>query len=243
MNQLLELLSTKGRSVYTIVSYLQSYIEEHYQRTLDKNREQFLRIFTQVGEPAYGAFGRALFQPVAEVLSQCGITCKNGLPGNLQTSIERWGPPEDRERCLWSALCDSDGATLGTIVTRLFHDHTQFRLPRPPHVFALDETDSSNIFTMLSCASLRIPGGEEYRGAFLQIKDEQGEGEGWEFSAEIGLADGIERGRTELTEGLLDHALALWGRYGWELVTVVPHQGELLAFFKRAKRKRPLHTS
>jgi Family of unknown function (DUF6022) len=241
MNQLLELLSTKGRTVYTIVSYLQSYIEEHYQRTLDENQEQFLRIFTQVGEPAYGAFGRALFQPVAEILSQCGITCTNGLPGKLQTSIERWGPPEDRERCLWSTLCDSDGATMGTIVTRLFHDHTQFRLPRPPHVFALDETDPSNIDTVLSHASLRIPGGEEYRGAFLQGTNGPME-EGWEFSVEIGLADGIERGRTELTEGLLDHTLALWGRYGWDLVTVVPHQGELFAFFKRARGKRSLHT-
>jgi hypothetical protein len=55
----------------------------------------------------------------------------------------------------------------------------------------------------------------------------------WEYSVEVGLADNFDTQRIEITGGMLDSSLALWGRYGWELVTVIPHQERLLAFFKR----------
>lgn len=237
MKEVIEDLTAENRTIHTVAAYVQQFVDKYYQQVLDRDIDQLKDIFAQVGEPAYGAFGRALFQPILTKLAQAGIVCENGLPGKLQTSIERWGPPEDRERCLWSVISDVDGFPLGAIVTRLFHDHTQFRLPRPPRIFALEETDASVIVTGLSCAHVRLRGGEEYRGAFLQPTMEIREDGNWEYSVEIGLADGIERGRAELTEGLLDHALAAWGYYGWELTTVASHQGELIAFFKRPSRK------
>lgn len=55
----------------------------------------------------------------------------------------------------------------------------------------------------------------------------------WEYSTEVGLADCMDGTHIELSEILLDDALFLWGRNGWELVTVIPRQEPMIAFFKR----------
>lgn len=225
-------------TIYTLAAYIRSSIEANYQCVFAENEEKLQQVFMQVGEPAYGAFGRALFQPLKEELAHYGLQFDSGLPGTLQTSIERWGPPEERERCLWSVIRNADGSPLGTLVTRLFHDHTRFRLPRPPQVFALDRYEQKDIVEALLHASVRITNGQEQRGAFLgpvhaDILDER-----WEYSVDIGLADCLERGRVELTEGLLDHTLALWGYYGWQMVSVVSHHDQLLAFFQRPKNSK-----
>jgi hypothetical protein len=40
----------------------------------------------------------------------------------------------------------------------------------------------------------------------------------------------------QTSEALLDNQLAIWGRHNWELTTVVPYEGRLVAFFKRPKK-------
>jgi hypothetical protein len=228
-------------TIHSIAAYVRSYVDANYQRVFAEHQEQLLRIFAQVGEPAYGAFGRALFQPLGEELARHGLQCDNSLPGTLQTSIERWGPPEDRERCLWTTVRKADDTPPGVLVTRLFHYHTRFRLPRPPRVFALEVYDAQAIVETLLHTRARITDGQEQRGAFLRPERRESTAEGWEYSVDIGLADLLERGgRVELAEGLLDHALALWGDYGWEMVSIVSHQDQLLAFFRRPRRSTPL---
>ncbi|MFC6229003.1 DUF6022 family protein [Paenibacillus allorhizosphaerae] len=34
---------------------------------------------------------------------------------------------------------------LGTLVTQVFHDHTSLRIPRPPRIYAIRETDPVHI--------------------------------------------------------------------------------------------------
>jgi hypothetical protein len=123
----------------------------------------------------------------------------------------------------------AEGTLLGTIVTQMFHDHTGFRIPHAPGVFALEETAHEAIVESLSHASVRLKG-REHGGRAAEPQPAQST---WEYSIEIGLADSIDSQHIEISEGLLDGALALWGRYGWELVTVVPHQQRMIAFFKR----------
>lgn len=236
MQEKIAALARETRTVFSITGYVRSFIEETYLSVWEERFSHLQKVFNQVGEPAYGAFGRALFQPLGGILQQYGLTCDHGLPGTLQTSLERWGPPEERERCLWTVIRDTQGLALGTIVTRLFHDHTRFRLPHPPKVFALEATETASIIEALGQARIRITGGDEQRGAFLQQRTADVEG-GWEYSVDIGVADSLDRGRQDLTEGLLDHALSHWGHYGWELTGVVSHQGQLLAFFKRPLRR------
>jgi uncharacterized protein DUF6022 len=151
----------------------------------------------------------------------------------LSHSLENWGPPELRERCMWCVVRQGDGPALGTIVTRVFHDHTRFRIPAAPGVFALEESDDEQIRSRLSDASVRLRSGEMIG---MHAADRAGEAGAWEYAVEFGLSDGLDSSRPQYVEGLVAGPLQAWGRYGWELTNVVSHQGRLLAFFKRPKK-------
>jgi hypothetical protein len=57
----------------------------------------------------------------------------------------------DQQRWMWSTIRGmEDGEPLGTIVTIVFHDHTQFRIPRSPQIIALLETSKETIVEALS---------------------------------------------------------------------------------------------
>jgi len=131
---------------------------------------------------------------------------------------------------MWCVARQAQGVTLGTIVFRIFPDLTQFRLPHPPSILTLEETAPSAIVETLSRPFVRNENAK-YERTFLQ-ETTAGQ-EAWEYSVEIGLGDYLDPHRLELSEAMLDHALSLWGRYGWELASAVSHQGRLLAFFRR----------
>ncbi len=88
------------------------------------------------------------------------------------------------------------GHLIGTIVTQVFHDHTRFRLPHPPGVLALEETETGAIVEALSHTSVRLRG-TELEGSPYQVAARQ-EQPGWEYSVvEARLAPG-ELGRARL---------------------------------------------
>jgi hypothetical protein len=234
MKQLTPFLSEKREvTIHTLVSYIRQYIREQWQTVLQEQEENLLRLFDKAGEYAYGVYFRALFEPLQEELRHAGIVCEPDFPGDFRsTSIEYWGPREERERCLWCVVRTEEGTTLGTIVTQAFHDHTRFRLPRRPGVFALEETEPAAILEALSHASVRLQSMDHDEMIQQRIANAQAQ-DAWEYSVEIGLADYLDSQHIEISEGMLDAALALWGRYGWELVAVVPRQDRMIAFFKR----------
>jgi hypothetical protein len=220
-------------TIHTLVSYLRPYIQEHWQLILQENQQELHQLFEKAGEAAYGVYGRKLLGPVFEQLPHIGFVLESEKPGlPPSNSLEYWGPPEERERCHWYVVKRADGTDVGTIVTRGFHDHTHFRIPRAHEVFALAETERCAILTALSQASVRLDSKRD-GSSFSQRTPDGHTLLRWEYSLEVGLADGIDSDHPEVTEGALDASLALWGRYGWELTTVVPHQERLLAFFKR----------
>lgn len=144
MEQFKEELSRENRTIQTVATYLQDYIDTHWQETFQHGRAEFQRIYETAGDPAYGAYARALFRPLEEQLKQLGISCDSGLPGSFPQSIEQ-GPMHERERRFWSVLRQDQGQVLGTIVTRYFHDHTQLRIPQKPIMLALEETNPDAI--------------------------------------------------------------------------------------------------
>ena len=231
MKPLEEFLSEKREiTIHTLASYIRQYIREQWQVLLQEKQEELLHTFDKAGEYAYGVYGRMLFHPLQEQFKRAEFLCEPDFPGDFRsTSIEYWGPPEERERCLWSVVRTAQGTPVGTIVVQVFHDHTRFRLPHPPGVLALEETETHAIVEALSHASVRLRGME--RGEISQQRIPAGQE--LEYSVEVGLADCIDSNRLEVSESLLDHALSLWGHYGWELVTAVPHQGRMIAFFRR----------
>lgn len=236
MKTLAEVLAEKREiTIHTLTSYIRQFLREQWLSMAQAHQEELEQTFDKAGEYAYGVFFRMLCQPLQEQLAQVGFLCEPTYPGDFRSaSIECWGPPEERERCLWCIVKTAEGTPLGTIVTQMFHDHTEFRIPHAPGVFALEETEHEAIVESLSHASVRLKGRERgERAAEPQASMVRRAQPAWEYSIEIGLADSIDSQHIEISEGLLDGALALWGRYGWELVTVVPHQQRMIAFFKR----------
>ena len=55
---------------------------------------------------------------------------------------------------MWTLLLD-DGTELGALVTRFFHDHTELRLPEPPTMAGLPETDHDAIRSIVTQAPER----------------------------------------------------------------------------------------
>jgi len=223
-------------TIQTLASYSRQYLQEHWEAVLHEYAEELERVFAKAGEVAYGMYGRSLLLPLLTQFSEADMTYEGA---NFSTSIEHWGPPEERERCMWCVIRTQQqpARTLGTLVFRIFHDHTRFRLPYPPALLTLAETTPLEIIEALSHTFVRRDV-HAYEGTFRlggPGEAEEGEG-GWEYSVEIGLGDSLDPQRLELSQAMLDQALSHWGRYGWELVSTASHQGRLLAFFKRARR-------
>jgi hypothetical protein len=147
-------------TIQTLASYIQQYILEQWQPVLQQGKEELLRLYDKAGEgAAYGTYAHRLFQPVQEQLKRAGFLSSPSFPGTLTTSRE-WGPPKERERWMWSIVRHRQATPLGTLVIRLVHDHTQFRLPHPPGVLALEETDTNTIVLAVSHAAGHPESGE-----------------------------------------------------------------------------------
>jgi hypothetical protein len=139
------LLEQSEVTIQTLASYIQQSIEEQWQLLLQQNWEKLLQIYDTAGEGAsYGTYAHLLFRPFSLQLKQAGFSSSPSFPGSLPTSRE-WGPPEERERWMWSVVRDSQGAPVGALVVRLVHDHTRFRIPSAPSILALKETNTSAI--------------------------------------------------------------------------------------------------
>lgn len=148
-------------TIQTLASYIQQCIQEQWQPMLQQGQEELLRMYDKAGEgAAYGTYAHRLFQPIQEQLKRAGFRSSPSFPGTLSTSRE-WGPPEERERWMWSVVREAAGAPIGTLVVRLVHDHTQFRLPSPPGVFAVKETDADAIVQAILQAAQQTQSEEE----------------------------------------------------------------------------------
>jgi hypothetical protein len=148
--ELIMQLSSENRTIQTVAQYLQQAVHEQWQEVFQDGLDEFRRVYEKAGEPAYAAYSRALFRPLAGQLSQFGLSLDSGLPGAFPQSIEQWGPPQERERRFWSVVRSNQGEPLGTIITRFFHDHTQLRIPQQPIMLALEEINPDAIFQTIS---------------------------------------------------------------------------------------------
>ncbi len=146
-------------AIQTLAEYIENHIREQWGKVLEESREELLRLYDEAEEAAYGAYAQKLFRPVRKHLESAGFLSEPRFPGKLSTSRE-WGPPEERERWMWSVVRRGQEAPLGTLVVGLFHDHTQFRIPHAPGVLALEETEYASIVGAISHAAGRRKGGE-----------------------------------------------------------------------------------
>lgn len=143
MNPLIEVYN--GNTIQMLVHYIQQYIDRNSQSVWEKLLPETEGIFARAGDSAYGFFCLKLFEPLMKEIVAAGFVSHPVLPGAFPQSVEHWGPWEDRERRFWSVIHQENGLPIGTLVFRIYHDHTRLRLPRTPQVYAIPETDPSLI--------------------------------------------------------------------------------------------------
>ncbi|MCH5585003.1 DUF6022 family protein [Shimazuella sp. AN120528] len=222
----------KENNINSITRYAKQYVKETWETVLHENQQELQQIFEKYGDRAYGVYVQKFMEPIQNELLDTGFSVKKGF--QMGDSIENWGPPEERERCIWYVIKQNDGTPLGTLVLQLYHSHTRFHLPKTPHIFSLEVTERDEIMEVLSLAPTRIHDwtSEGYQDA------SEGEIQQWEYSVDISLGDYLKPFRGQIYGSAVDYALASWGRNGWELVNIVPHQDRIIAYFKRPLNKK-----
>lgn len=154
MTTFAETFSRKGKTLEMVVTYVQQYVNDHWQDVWHDHLPEIERVYHQAGDPAYGLYSRRLFGPLEQELRQAGLTCEPALPGTFPLSREAWGSEGARERRFWCVLRLENGKALGALVTRYFHDHTRLRIPQAPQILALPETDAMAIAMRIEQSAL-----------------------------------------------------------------------------------------
>jgi hypothetical protein len=137
--------------IFALADEFNGLIIATWQQVLEKNHAKLMKAYAEAGDMAYGSYLTLLFRPIHRRLKEIGLAPKPRLPGDFSISRE-WGVAEgnDEQRWMWSTIVGADGEAIGTLVTIVYHDHTQMRLPRPPHLIALREAGKEAVVEALS---------------------------------------------------------------------------------------------
>ncbi|MFG1731205.1 DUF6022 family protein [Paenibacillus sp. 843] len=133
-----------------LAHYCQRYMDDQWQNVWEENQNELEHIFQNKGDYAYGLFCSKLFRPLEAEVYSAGLTPKPVMPGTFPQSEELWGPWEERERRFWSVIHYDNERAIGTLITRFFHDHTTFRIPIVPQIYAIPQTDVTAIKEVIS---------------------------------------------------------------------------------------------
>ncbi|MEF2278998.1 DUF6022 family protein [Deinococcus sp. YIM 134068] len=153
--------------ILALGQWVDAQVAEQWETVLDTHREKLADAYARAGDMAFGTYLNLLLRDVKRHMRDLGLKATPPLPGDFDISRE-WGNADgtDNERWMWSLVTTTSGEALGTLVLSIPHDHTRFRLPRPPHVFALRETERAGVEAALSARSSdfarALPFHEEY---------------------------------------------------------------------------------
>lgn len=218
--------------IHSHAEALQEILNISWRKVWIQEEQELTSLFEQHGDRAYGVWIHRFMAPVCERIVQEGYDVKSGF--NLKNSIERWGPPEERERCAWYVVNDKEGLPLCTLVLQVYHSHAAFHVPRPPRLFTLEATDRQDIIQALSQASVRVRWDLPQQRLPDAPSNRVGNANSWEYATDVTVRDCLAPGRdASLSNWYLDESFSHWGRHGWELVNVINIDCGIVAFFKR----------
>jgi len=171
-------VENKETDIYALGRYIENHITLNWQILLQKHQEKLLGDFKKAGDMAYGVYLNFLFRPIHQQLKLVGLRPQPRFPGDFSISRE-WGNQEETEqqRWMWSAIASTEGESLGTIVTIIFHDHNQFRIPQKPQIIALRETGKEAVVEALSHRCVEFKNALEFNiwyAEYLQSLENQG---------------------------------------------------------------------
>lgn len=165
------LQASEGSTINTIEHWINQHISVNWQVVREERHEQLMDAYQKAGDKAYGTYLNLLFLPVHKQLNEAGFSAEPRLPGDFDISREWGNTPDwtDQERWMWSTITEvKSNKSIGTIVTKVYHDHTQLRLPRAPIVMALSETTKKEVVEVLSQYSLDFKQALEFHEEYAE---------------------------------------------------------------------------
>ncbi|MFD0696961.1 DUF6022 family protein [Paenibacillus sp. GCM10027628] len=231
MQSIQDYLQDQEPTIHSIAYYADQCIKQSSLSVLTEHNNELTHLFNEHGDRAYGVYIQKFMAPFFKQLSDYGLITRPGF--NLADSVENWGPPEERERCAWYVIKKPDETLLGTLILQVYHSHVKFNIPKAPRAFALEETEREAILNALSNTMVRIH--QDPKDTLPDVVPDDYYQQ-WEYHYESGLGDILKNNSGRTLGLLIDNSLSCWGRHGWELVSFVPQNEQLLAFFKRPVR-------
>ena len=142
---------TTQSTIESIADQVRLHINDKWEVIFNEHLAKLSKAYQELGDGAYGLYLDLLFKPIYKQLKNSNFQVLPKLPGNLNSSRE-WGTADetDQQRWMWSVLKHTNGSDCGTLVVEVFHDHTQFRLPRKPAIRSLIVTEQEEVIAELS---------------------------------------------------------------------------------------------
>lgn len=143
--------AAQANDIFGLANYVDGFVDTTWEDVLRDKHDKLMDAYTRAGDMAYGTYLDILFIPIEKQFKQAGLKLDPGLPGDFNISRE-WGNADetDQQRWFWCTVVAKEGGPIGTLVTIVYHDHTQFRLPRRPHTFGLAESGKDAVVAALS---------------------------------------------------------------------------------------------
>ncbi|MDQ0060541.1 DUF6022 family protein [Paenibacillus harenae] len=154
-NLLQTVLDERGEArIKSIARYIEEHISSNWETVLVDHRDKLQKAYEEAGDMAYGTYLNLLFLPVHRQFKEAGLNPEPRFPGDFDISRE-WGneQQDNQQRWMWSTIYGPHQEPIGTIVTVVYHDHTQFQVPRQPEILALKEVGKEAVVESLSALS------------------------------------------------------------------------------------------
>ncbi|MCR8843574.1 DUF6022 family protein [Paenibacillus sp. SC116] len=154
-NLLRTILDEKGEArIQSIARYVEKHIVDNWDSILTIHKDKLNKAYSEAGDAAYGTYSNLVFLPIHRQFKEVGIQPEPRFPGEFEISRE-WGNEQEthQQRWMWSTVYGPQQEPIGTIVTIIYHDHTQFRVPQQPDILALTEVGKEAVVEALSARS------------------------------------------------------------------------------------------
>ncbi|UHA72501.1 DUF6022 family protein [Paenibacillus sp. 481] len=140
--------------INSIARYMKEHIAANWDTVLVNHQDKLQRAYEEAGDMAYGTYCNLLFLQIHRDFKAAGLNPEPRFPGEFDISRE-WGSEQqdDQQRWMWSTVYGPNQEALGTIVTLIHHDHTQFRVPHQPGILALTAVGKEAVVEALSALS------------------------------------------------------------------------------------------
>jgi Family of unknown function (DUF6022) len=157
MNQASQVNTLPSATIDDLATQANGFVADHLTDTRMLHRRRLERLHDHDPGAACGLWLRLLFRPFARILRQGGLVIYPRLPGGVLV-IRGRAPASAGHRELWfcAAVCDAEGAALGTLVTVSRHCADHYALCSMPLVVGMHSVGVDLLRRQLEGGSIEI---------------------------------------------------------------------------------------